>query len=410
MKIMKLVNKQTLKNSIKLKLWLPLLESNIQELNSYLSDFSQKNPFIKINTNQNRRDLYISNESDFFNLIEEEPSLYEVISKQIEPPLFPTPISQKIAMSIFEDINIEGYFDGDILAIAEKYNMKECEVEKIRQRFRYLEPKGIASKNLEECLLIQLEDLNLEIELENSIKKIILNLESLNFYIAKKSFCEITNIFNKFSYPPALKYMEEEIDVIPDFTLKKDKENLILSYNDSYTQEVVLDKYFRSNNSEIKEKIKEAKDLIDLLQLRKETLHKIVLIIIDVQKEFFDGKNLKPLIMQNIADELSFTESTISRAVANKYLECDRGIFPLKYFFSNQVKKEDLSSNEIKEFLKVTIEKENKQKPYSDEALVPLINKEFSITLSRRAITKYRLALDILSSRDRKKIYQLKYL
>jgi RNA polymerase sigma-54 factor len=204
--------------------------------------------------------------------------------------------------------------------------------------------------------------------------------------------------------------MDEQVNIIPDFKLIRKDADFILSYNDAFTQEIVLDEYFKSNNNEIKEKIKEAKDLIDLLELRKETLHKIVLIIIDVQKEFFDGKSLKPLIMQQIADELSFTESTISRAISNKYLECNRGIFPLKHFFSNQVQKEELSSNEIKQFLIKTIKDENREKPYSDEALIPIINSKFSIKLSRRAITKYRLSLNILSSRDRKKIYQLKSL
>jgi len=405
---MKLQNKQTLKHSINLKLWVPLLQSNIQELNGYLSDYSQANPFVKIN--KNTQGSFITYDSDSFDVVEPKSSLYEIVSKQISPPLFPTPISQKIAMAILENINEDGYFDEDITNISKEYSIDKDEVEKIRQRFRYLEPKGIASKNLEECLLIQLEDLNLEEELNNNIKKIISNLDSLDFYITNKNFCNITNIFNKFSHPPALQYMDEQVNVIPDFKLIRKDSAFILSYNDAFTQEIVLDEYFKSNNNEIKEKIKEARDLIDLLQLRKETLHKIVLIIVDIQKEFFEGKNLKPLIMQQIADELSFTESTISRAVSNKYLECDRGIFPLKHFFSNQVQNEDLSSNEIKQFLKETIINEEKEKPYSDEALIPIINSKFSIKLSRRAITKYRLSLNILSSRDRKKIYQLKSL
>ena len=89
-------------------------------------------------------------------------------------------------------------------------------------------------------------------------------------------------------------------------------------------------------------------------------------------------------------------------------MECSRGIFSLKHFFINKVEKEDLSSNKIKEFLKNIIENESQTKPYSDAALVPIVNEEFSIKISRRAITKYRLSLDILSSRDRKKIYDIK--
>lgn len=408
---MKLSNKQTLKNSINLKLWLPILQSNIQELNSYLDNFAIENPFVEIIKKTDNQITYISNTTEYIeNISSENMSLYDNIEQQITHPLFPTPISQRIALDILEDINSEGYFDGNIEEISQRHNISNDEGESIRQRFMYLNPKGIGSKNLQECLLFQLYDLELESKLEQNVKNIILNFDLLTSFISKHSFCDLSAIFNKFSYPPAIDFIDDPINIIPDFKILVKDSDLVISYNDSYTNEIVLNNYFKSNNEEIKKKIKEARSLIDILQLRKETLHKILLIIIDIQKEFFEGKTLNPLTMQAIADELSFTESTISRAVSNKYIECSRGVFPLKHFFINKVIKEDLSSNKIKEFLKKIIESEDKTKPYSDEALVPIINTEFSVKISRRAITKYRLSLDILSSRDRKKIYNIKSL
>jgi len=407
---MKLLHKQTLNYGINLKIWIPLLQSNTQELNTYVNNFAEENPFVKIHKNKQSQTSSLGYENDSFDTTSYKPSLYETVLKQITPPLFPTPISQNIAMSILENINEEGYLDEDLSYIAKIHKVSENEIEKIRKRFRYMEPKGIGSLNLEECLLIQLDELTLDERLYNRMKEIILHLDSFDAYLENNNFAEITNVFTRFSYPPALAFMDEPVDIVADFILKKDGINFVVSYNDHFTQEVTLDEYFTSNNKEIKQKVKEVKELVNLLQLRKETLHKIVLLIVEIQKEFFFGRNLKPLIMQTIADELSLTQSTISRAISNKYLECDRGIFPLKHFFTNQVKKEELSSNEVKEYLQEIMKNENSQKPYSDESLVPMINEKFAIKLSRRVIAKYRLALGILSSRDRKKLYQLKSL
>jgi len=407
---MKLTNKQTLKNGINLKLWLPILQSNIQELNSYVDNFAIENPFIEIIKKPNRQIDYIhSNSGEYIeNISSDNVSLYDTIEEQLCHPLFPTPISQSIAFDILEDINAEGYFDGNVEEIAKRHNVSLDVVEGIRQRFMYLEPKGVGAKDLQECLLFQLYDLDLNSDLEESVKNIILNFDLLTSFISKQSFCELSTVFNKFSYPPAINFIDDPITIIPDFEILIIDSDLVISYNDLYSNKVVLNNYFKSNNEEISKKIKEARKFIDMLQLRKETLHKILLMIIDVQKEFFEGGSLNPLTMQSVADELSFTESTISRAVSNKYLECSRGIFSLKHFFINKVEKEDLSSNKIKEFLKNIIENESQTKPYSDAALVPIVNEEFSIKISRRAITKYRLSLDILSSRDRKKIYDIK--
>lgn len=407
---MKLSNKQTLKNSINLKLWLPILQSNIQELNSYVDNFAIENPFIEIIKKPHVQIDYVHSSSGEYieNISSNHVSLYDTVEEQLIHPLFPTPISQSIALDILEDVNAEGYFDGNVEEIAKRHNISIDVVESVRQRFMYLEPRGVGAKDLQECLLFQLYDLELDNELEENVKNIILNFDLLTSFISKQSFCELSSVFNKFSYPPALNFIDDPIIIIPDFKILKEKSNLVITYNDLYTNKVILNNYFKSNNEEISKKIKEARKLIDILELRKETLHKILLIIIEIQKDFFEGKTLNPLTMQFVADELSFTESTISRAVSNKYLECSRGVFPLKHFFINKVEKEDLSSNKIKEFLNKTIENENKNKPYSDAALVPIINKEFSIKISRRAITKYRLSLDILSSRDRKKIYDIK--
>jgi RNA polymerase sigma-54 factor len=150
--------------------------------------------------------------------------------------------------------------------------------------------------------------------------------------------------------------------------------------------------------------------LVNLLGLRKSTLYKIVLLIVEKQISFFVGGELRPYSMQELANEIGFAESTISRAVANKYIECTLGTFPLKHFFSNAVNNKDLSSSEIKNYIKSLVEYENKELPLTDQDILDAIQKKFNLQMVRRTITKYRKILDIPSSKERKKLYKVENL
>ena len=125
------------------------------------------------------------------------------------------------------------------------------------------------------------------------------------------------------------------------------------------------------------------------------------------QLSFFVGGELKPLNMANLADELSFAESTISRAISNKYIESKQGIFSLKSFFTNAVATKELSSSEIKNFINQQIEYEDKSEPLTDDDLLERIEKRFNIKMVRRTITKYRKLMNVASSKERKKIYKV---
>ena len=186
-------------------------------------------------------------------------------------------------------------------------------------------------------------------------------------------------------------------------------EDIDIRINNSYYPDLKVKNPFNTKNENIKEKLKEAKDLVNLLSLRKSTLYKIVLIIVEKQISFFVGGELRPFSMQEIAAELGFAESTISRAVSNKYIECNLGIFPLKYFFSNAVDK-DLSSSQIKSYIKSLVDYENKEEPLTDEVILEFIEKKFGLKMVRRTITKYRKILDIPSSKERKKLYKVENL
>lgn len=417
-----LSHKQELQTGLSLKMWLPLLQTSLAELETHLQSYANDNPFVEIKSPVETKDYYkdVSKQpyhaqnSDFgyksSEFIEElataSESLYEKLANQIEAPLFPTPKSQQIALDIIDFINEFGYFDGDITEIATKNGVTDEFCESIRKRFAYLEPVGIGALDIEESFLFQLAELELDDELNKFVKKLIVNLTKLDKYSSHHRFNDAKEIIKRFRNPPAIDFIDNDPQVIPDFYIDVSGDIQIKINNKMYP-DILIKEPFATKNEAIKEKIKEARNLVNLLQLRKATLYKIVLIIVEKQLSFFVGGELKPLTMQQISDELGFAESTISRAVSNKYIECEKGIYPLKHFFTNGVEDDELSSSEIKSFIKKLIEFENHDSPMTDEDMLVKINERFNITMVRRSVTKYRLLENIPSSKERKKIYKV---
>ncbi len=140
--------------------------------------------------------------------------------------------------------------------------------------------------------------------------------------------------------------------------------------------------------------------------MRKATLYKIGLMIVEYQYEFFKGGEIKPMKLKDLAEEFGHAPSTISRAISNKFLECSRGIFPLKNFFATAID-EETANTTIKDFVADLVKNESKQKPLSDNRILELIEEKFNIKMVRRTITKYRAQLNIASSSERKKLYKI---
>ncbi|QKF65627.1 RNA polymerase sigma54 factor [Arcobacter venerupis] len=400
--------------NLSLKLWLPMLQTSIQDLESYLTNLSYENPFLEVTKSKDFYSNFTSNgtSGEFIeSLAFYTKSLNDKISEQIEnETLFPTPNSQKVALEILCDIDENGYFDGDIEKIAITCNVYKEYVESIRQRFARLEPSGVGALNLQESFLFQLDsfDKKIDDELYNFTKKIIKDIAHVDKYASHHRFNDAKDIIKYFNNPPAIDYINDNVQVVPDFFIEIN-EDIDIKINNAYYPDIKVKNPFITKNENIKEKLKEAKDLVNLLNLRKSTLYKIVLIIVEKQISFFVGGELRPFSMQEIAAELGFAESTISRAVANKYVECNLGIFPLKFFFSNAVDK-DLSSSQIKSYIKSLVDYENKEEPLTDESILEFIETKFNLKMVRRTITKYRKILDIPSSKERKKLYKVENL
>ncbi|NWF66432.1 MAG: RNA polymerase factor sigma-54 [Campylobacterales bacterium] len=411
------------KLSATLKSWLPILQTNIEELEEVLSEYSKNNPFVELKSGfcSNMSETIMKKDSSQklstpkstkTNAIESlnfvKKGLYESLSEQICPPLFPTKISQNIAFEIVELISDEGYFEGDIEQIAKKFDVTSEMVKKIRERFAYIEPAGVGAINLRESFLFQLNHIECEDEVYKVVKLIVDDFDNITNYKNEKYYHEALNIIKKFKNPPAIDFFEDDLEVIPDIFVSEIDGVIEVSLNEKYYPTIKIDlNGLQAEHPFIKKKIKEAKDLVDALDMRKATLYKIGLMIVEYQYEFFTGGEIKPMRLIDLADEFGHNPSTISRAISNKYLECNRGIIPIKNFFCIAIDDKDVSNTAIKDFIKKIVSEENKNRPLSDVKMLDMIEEKFSIKLVRRTITKYRKLLNIASSNERKKLYAM---
>jgi RNA polymerase sigma-54 factor len=401
-----LQTKQKQSLQLSLKLWLPLLQAPLSDLEEIFKEKSYDNPYLKFRSNYESSRYSEFNKQGFLeNTLTNKESLYDKLSNQIQPPLFPTPNSQKVAHEIIFNLSHEGYFEGDIEKIAIKCKTTKEFAQSVRQRFSNLEPIGVGAKDIQESFLFQLENLEIDNELSTFVKKLIENLKNIDKYATHHLFEKAKQTIKKFNAPPAIEYISDEVQIIPDFFVDV-SDDIEIRINNSYYPDITVNDPFGLKSTGLREKLKEARDMVNLLELRKSTLYKLVLIIVEKQIGFFIGSELKPLTMSVIASELGFDESTISRAVSNKYIQCKRGVFSLKSFFTNEVSK-GLSSAEIKNFISDLVKNESHETPLTDEDLVNLVMKRYDMKMVRRTITKYRKLLDIPSSKERKKIYKL---
>lgn len=309
------------------------------------------------------------------------------------------------------------------------------DAEKVLEIIRNLDPPGVGSRNIQECLLAQINSKIDNNEIIDLSRKII--SEYYDAFI-KKHFSEITKqlgipneklkrvidfIRTLNPRPGGGDFSSEVNTVTPDFMIENDDDNndLIININDARLPKLKLSKayeklkkeaQYKLSNKETKEwirnKFEDAKFLIQAVRQRKSTMLKVMTAIAHLQKDFFfDGPNtLKPLIYKNVAEKTGLDISTVCRIVNGKYAQTRYGTFQLKYFFSEALPTDDgeeVSTRIIKNELKKIIDEESKKKPCSDEKLSKLL-KEKGYQVARRTVAKYREQLKIPVARLRKEI------
>lgn len=410
-------NKHKLSNT--LRNWLPILHSSLSDLGEAMAPFVESNPVVEVSSGyeedfEKRIPKKIINSSITNSRTEQiealtiqSRSLFDVLDEQLGAPLFPTPISQKIASFVVANLDENGYYEGYSEEFCQKNGIEMAEFEKIRLRFAHVEPVGIAAKNLSESFLFQLDSSDVSNEAYSLAVNVIEDLENIYAYSDEKNFPEVMRVLGTFKNPPAIEYQEESSQIVPDLMIYfNEDEQIEVKLNDAYYPTINIDTNYGVEHDFISQKIKEAKSLVDALDMRKATLYKVGLMIVEYQYEFFTGGSIMPLTLKTLADEFGHNPSTISRAIANKYIACNRGVFAMKEFFTTAID-EDVSNAAIKEFVVNLVKNENRAKPLSDMKLLELIQEKFKVQMVRRTIAKYRKQLNIAGSSERKKLYHL---
>ena len=331
---------------------------------------------------------------------------------------------REIAEEILWNTNERGYLDTDLILIADRYELLEEEITPILHKIQRLEPKGIGSRNLEECLMIQLEDE------EGSLSHRIIHTCFDDFMhkrydkIRDRLNCseeELHDAVEHISHlnpRPGEGYSDKFQTVIPDVIIREDGDDWVITTNDGGLPELRISQAYEDNlengsfNSEAKKFIKGKMDsanwFIEAVHQRRVTMVNVMRSIILFQPEWFAGNMdfLRPLKLQDVADKIKMDISTISRSTRGKFVDTPYGIFELKHYFTDSIELSDgriLGTFIIKRALKKIIQDEDKHKPLSDDILAVELAKD-GYTLARRTVAKYRDQMGYPVARLRKQI------
>jgi RNA polymerase sigma-54 factor len=412
-----------------------LLQYSAHELTAFLEDKALENPLLQIENgnvkpmnpliDRNRR-KHQKAEKDWIEQIADKPfSLEDYLLSQLKI----TNLSAEqlsVIRHLIQNLDENGYFLGDLDEIAQKLRVPEDLVEECLAVIQTLEPAGIGARNLQECLLMQIYYKNPNNELAQKIisEYFIPFADKKWKQIAKElkiTLKEIQDIFDQIQSlnpkPGAILGKEATSYIIPDAIVEQSSEGLTVRMSDESLPRISLNEQYYNKfkdedqqvNRFLQDKLQDYQWIQKSIEQRKETLTKVVAKIIEKQVAFFQkgSQYLVPMTMKEVAGELEIHESTVSRAVREKYVQTPIGTFALKSFFTSTIQtvsdEENTSSTQVKKKIATLIEKENKQKPLSDQEIVEQLKTEEGMVVSRRTIAKYRDQLGIPSSAKRKR-------
>lgn len=374
-------------------------------------------------------------ESDF----ESRNSVSETLNDHLLWQLNLTPFSDRdraIAETIIDSIDGDGYLQSVIEDIHEGLFNEEDEdpveldeVSAVLKRIQHFDPPGVAAKDLQECLMLQLRQLDSETPWLPQAKLVVshyINLLGSRDYaqlirrsrLKEEDLKDVLKLIQSLNPRPGESVIQDEPEyVVPDVVVKKIKGRWKVELNPEIAPKIRVNNNYagfikRADNSKdnnfMKDQLQEAKWFIKSLQSRNETLLKVASKIVAHQQGFLDygEEAMKPLILHDIAKAVEMHESTISRVTTQKYMHTPRGIFELKYFFSSHVGTAsggECSSTAIRAIIKKLIAAENPKKPLSDSKIADVL-KDQGINVARRTIAKYREAMSIPPSNERKRL------
>jgi len=346
-------------------------------------------------------------------------------------------IDKLIAHCIIDSLDDKGFLEVEISEITTSVQhllqsmgyeeeIEDDEVLVVLKHIQRLEPIGVGSRNLAECLMVQLDNLSASTPCRNDAIKLLQHYEllitnELPRLIKQTGLnpdqlrCAV-DLLKTLKPHPGLEFEDRESDYqVPDVVVLKKNDCWQVMLNPDVMPKLRVNSFYANmirradqsdDNQYLRNQMLEAKNFIKSIDERHKTLLKVATCIVEHQKAFLEigAEGMKPLVLRDIAEEVELHESTVSRVTTNKYMLTPRGLFELKYFFSSHVGTTsggEASSTAIRAKIKKMIAEENARKPLSDNAIANLL-KEEGIDVARRTVAKYRESLHIPSSSERK--------
>jgi len=333
---------------------------------------------------------------------------------------------RQIGIHIIGNLNEDGYLDISLEELSEMTGYSIGEVLETLRLIQNFDPIGVAARDTQECLIIQVRFHKLEGTLvERLIVDHMKELEGRNYdKIASTLSLPLGDVASAVSViqtldprPGRMYANEETIYITPDIYVFKVGDDYEIVQNEDGLPKLRINSYYKqllqdkipiseSTKAYIQEKMRSAAWLIKSIHQRQRTLFRVTESIVRFQREFLDKgiAYLKPLVLRNVAEDIEMHESTVSRVTTNKYVYTPQGLFELKFFFNSSISRLDgeaLASESVKEQIRKLIKGEDKTSPYSDKEIEKIMN-ERNIDVARRTIAKYRESMGILPSRKRK--------
>ncbi|MCK5913345.1 MAG: RNA polymerase factor sigma-54 [Desulfuromusa sp.] len=364
----------------------------------------------------------------FESLLTKQGSLNDHLLWQLSLSSF-SKVERLAAAEIIGNLDDIGYLHASLEEMAETSESDLSVFESALKLVQQFDPAGVACHDLQECLLLQLD----RIELSDSLAAIILRdfiaeLEGRKYPVIAKalkvSLDEVLNaakLISGLDPRPGRAYNEEDVHYIsPDIFIHKVGDEYVVTQNDDGLPNLRINSFYRNALTDskkvdkkageyIQDKMRSAVWLIKSIHQRQRTIYKVTKSIVKFQREFFDHgiEYLKPLVLRDVADDIEMHESTVSRVTTNKYVQTPQGLFELKYFFNSGINTADgdaIASESVKTRIKDIISEENPKKPFSDQKIVAILDR-LDINIARRTVTKYREMLGIGSSTERKRLF-----
>ena len=335
---------------------------------------------------------------------------------------------QDIATALIGDIDEDGYFRSSLEELSEGRAFDLSASERVLKVVQGFDPSGIGARNLNECLLIQIQQLGLKGTLVEKMVSHLENLEKKRYPVIAKALgvtiqevVQAASVLERLEPKPGRPFFRtDNLFITPDVFLVKTDGRYVVLLNDDGLPRLHINPVYRkmliskngvseSTRSYLEGKFRSAIWLIKSIEQRNRTICRVAESIVKFQMEFFDKglPYLKPLILKQVADDIEMHESTISRVTTHKYMYSPQGIFELKFFFNNGVARtggygEELSSVSVREIIRKLVLEENPQNPLKDQEVVEILRSQ-NVEIARRTVAKYRTELNILPASRRRK-------